>query len=160
MTWFAFKGLNNGKAIDLAGTQEKQATVTGFHGYGTEKDAEANPNSINFLNRIEADGFIADYNAAIKQGSQPGGPNANITNPATAAKAAATGLVNSIPGVGSAITSVEGFVSAFGNRNLWIRVAKVIVGGAILIVGLLHLTGADKAIGGFAAKAVKVAPLL
>jgi hypothetical protein len=60
----------------------------------------------------------------------------------------------------SAITSTEGFFNALGDANLWIRVAKVIAGGVILTVGLLKLTGGDKAIGGVAAKAVKVAPLL
>jgi putative N-acetylmannosamine-6-phosphate epimerase len=119
MTWFAFQGLNSGKAIDLAGTQEKQAVGTGFHGYGTESEAEKQPNSVNFLTRVEADAFISDYHTALKQQSQPGGPNANITNPATAAKAAVTGSP-----VGSAISSVEGFVSAFGNKTLWIRVAN------------------------------------
>lgn len=136
MTWFAFQGLNGGKAIDLAGTQEKQAVVTGFHGYGTEAQAEANPNSVNFFNKIEANAFIADYHTALKQGSQPGGPNANIANPVTAGKAALQGSP-----IGSAITSVEGFVSAFGSKNLWIRVAKVVVGGSILIVGIAKLTG-------------------
>lgn len=68
-------------------------------------------------------------------------------------------LGKDIPGL-NAITSVTGFLSALGDLNLWIRVAKVVAGGIILIVGLAKLTGADKAIGGVAAKAVKVAPLL
>jgi hypothetical protein len=156
MTWFAFQGLNNGKAINLAGIQEKQAVGTGFHGYNTEAEAEKQPNSVNFLTRVEADAFISDYNTAVKQGSQPGGPNATITNPATAAKAAGTGLVNSIPGVGSAISSVEGFVSAFGNKTLWIRVAKVGLGGAILLVGIVELTG----VSGKVANAVKKMPII
>ena len=60
----------------------------------------------------------------------------------------------------SPITSVVGLVNALGDKNLWIRVAKVSIGGTILIVGLVKLTGADKKIGGMAAKAVKFAPLL
>jgi hypothetical protein len=151
MTWFAFQGLNGGKAINLAGTQEKQAVGTGFHGYGTEAQAESNPNSVNFLTRVEADAFISDYQAAVKQQSQPGGANANITNPATAAKAAIAGSP-----VGSAISSVEGFVSAFGNKTLWIRVAKVALGGAILIVGVVELTG----ISGKVANTVKKMPII
>ena len=32
MTWFAFKGYNDGQAIDLAGVQEKIAVGWRFHG--------------------------------------------------------------------------------------------------------------------------------
>lgn len=60
----------------------------------------------------------------------------------------------------SALQSVSDLVNALGNKNLWIRAAMILVGGAMLTVGLLKLTGGDKAIGGIAAKAVKVAPLL
>lgn len=60
----------------------------------------------------------------------------------------------------SAITSVEGFLSTLGDRNLWIRVTKILVGGVILIVGLAKLTGADNKVGGIVKKAVTVAPLL
>lgn len=73
----------------------------------------------------------------------------NSSNPLGAAANAATD-----------ISSTVGFLSTLGEANTWIRVAKVVAGGLILIVGLLKLTGADKAIGGAAAKAVKVAPLL
>lgn len=48
------------------------------------------------------------------------------------------------------------FLGALDSANTWIRVAKVIVGGALVIVGLAKLTG----VGGIAAKAVKAAPLL
>lgn len=162
MTWFAFQGYNNNKAIDLAGSQEKQAVVTGFHGYGTEKEAEANPNSVNIFQKLEVDAFIADYKAALGTQSQPGGKNAS--NPVgqvqqglnNAAKDAAKAAGNAT-GLGSAITSVEGFFSAIGNKDLWIRVAKVGVGGAILLIGVMHLTGADNKI---AKTAIKYAPLL
>jgi hypothetical protein len=56
--------------------------------------------------------------------------------------------------------SLEQFLSALSSANLWIRVAKVGIGGTLLIVGLAKLTGADQAVGGVAAKAVKVAPFL
>lgn len=61
---------------------------------------------------------------------------------------------------GSAFSSLDNFLAALGNVNLWIRVAKVAVGGVILIVGLAKLTGADGKIGGVVKKAVTVAPLL
>jgi hypothetical protein len=52
------------------------------------------------------------------------------------------------------------FLSALSSANTWIRVAKVAIGGTIVIVGLAKLTGADKSLGGITAKAVKAAPLL
>lgn len=153
MTWFAFSGYNSGKAIDLAGTQEKQAVVTGFHGYASEAQAEANPNSVNFFQKLEVNAFIADYHAAVKQGSQPGGKN-NILTPSGAAGAVAQGSP-----LGSAITSVEGFVSAFGDKNLWIRVAKVVIGGSILIVGIAKLTGFEDEARKAGAAAMNVTPM-
>lgn len=63
-------------------------------------------------------------------------------------------------GVATGIPSWEGAIGTFlgdlTSASLWIRVAKVLVGGAMLLVGIAKLTGA----GGIAAKAVKVAPLL
>ena len=61
---------------------------------------------------------------------------------------------------GSAVSSMEGFFSSLGDINLWIRVGKVAVGGIILIVGLVKLTGADHKASGIVKKAVTVAPFL
>jgi hypothetical protein len=55
---------------------------------------------------------------------------------------------------------LAGFLSDLTSANLWIRVAKIGLGGAILLVGLAKLTGADQKLGGITAKAVKAAPLL
>jgi hypothetical protein len=138
MTWFAFAGLNNGKAIDLAGLQEKEAASQGFHGYGTEADAERHPNAINLFTRSLADVLIADYRAATKEGAQPGGPNASIENPGTAARAAIQG------DTGLNLTSIEQFLHGLTSANLWVRVAKVTIGGSLLLIGLARLTGADE----------------
>lgn len=162
MTWFAFAGMNGGKAVNLAGTQEKQAVAEGFHGYGTEKQAETQPNSLNPFTRFLADAWIADYKAAVAEQAQPGGKNADITNPVTAAKAGAQGAATvakdaaNATGLGSVVDFLQGLTSA----NLWIRVSKVVIGGALLLVGVIKLTGADQRLGGLAAGAVKVAPLL
>lgn len=45
-----------------------------------------------------------------------------------------------------AIPGVSGFFTALGQSNTWIRVAKVIVGGVMLIVGLAHISGAGNAL--------------
>lgn len=138
MTWFAFKGLNSGKAVNLAGTQEKQAVVEGFHGYATEQQAEAAPNSVNLVTRVFADGWIADYNAAVKEQAAPGGANANILNPATAAKAAVTGAAASIPG----LAQVGSFFGALSQGATWIRVAEGLLGLVLIAIGLARITHA------------------
>lgn len=46
-------------------------------------------------------------------------------------------------------------LGALTSAALWIRVAKVIVGGTLLIVGLAHMTGADSAV----AAAARTVPL-
>lgn len=58
------------------------------------------------------------------------------------------------------VPDLASFLAMLTDRNLWIRVVKIIAGGAILLVGLAKLTGADKTAGSIASKAVKIAPLL
>lgn len=58
------------------------------------------------------------------------------------------------------VSSVTGFLGGLTSANLWIRVAKVIAGGVILIVGLVKLTGLEDKAGGIVQTAVKAAPLL
>ena len=55
---------------------------------------------------------------------------------------------NAIPG----LSQIGDFFGALGQANTWIRVAKVIVGGVLLIVGLVHITGADNAVASVARK--------
>lgn len=135
MTWYAFKGLNGGKAVDLAGSQELQATAEGFHGYATEAQAEAQPNAVNLVTQALADAWIADYNAAVKENAQPGGANANILNPATAAKASASYVANSIPG----LQQIGNFFSDLGQASTWERVAEVLIGAMLIFAGVSHL---------------------
>ena len=140
MTWYAFSGLNNGQAINLAGTQEKEATVDGFHGYATAAQAVAHPNSVNALTRFLADAFIADYKAAVAEQAQPGGKNATITNPVTAVNAgtqgAATEAKNLIPGVGT----IDDAINFLKQGNIWERGAEIIAGFILLYVGVKAIT--------------------
>lgn len=71
-----------------------------------------------------------------------------------------TPQANPVAGLTSWETSLTNFLGDLSSKNTWIRVAKVTVGGLILLVGLAKLTGADKAIGGVVDTAVKAAPLL
>jgi hypothetical protein len=86
--------------------------------------------------------------AAVKQAATNG-----ISD---AAKAAASAAAAAAKAAFSNVFSITGI----SGTNLAVRLVKVIAGGLILIVGLAKITGADKAAGGVAAKAVKVAPFL
>jgi hypothetical protein len=79
------------------------------------------------------------------------GDIATATGAATGA--VATGVATGLP---SWETAIGTFLGALSSASTWIRVAKVTIGGAMLLVGIAKLTGA----GGVAAKAVKIAPLL
>jgi len=89
------------------------------------------------------------------------------------ANSLATGVTTGADALGNVATGVEtaaivpswssglaSFLADLTTANLWIRIAKVAIGGTIVIVGLAKLTGADQKAGSIAAKAVKVAPLL
>lgn len=135
MTWFAFQGLNGGKAVDLAGTQEKQATVEGFHGYATEAQAEAAPNAVNLVTRVFADGWIADYHAATKEGAQPGGPN-NILTPGGLGGAVVQGSPL------SGLAAIGDFFGRLSQGATWIRVAEGLLGIVLIAIGLARITHA------------------
>jgi YHS domain-containing protein len=55
---------------------------------------------------------------------------------------------NAIPG----LTQIGDFFGALGQANTWIRVAKVVAGGALLIIGIAHITGAANAAASVARK--------
>jgi hypothetical protein len=59
-------------------------------------------------------------------------------------------------GVSNPLAAVAAFLGDLSSANTWIRVAKIGIGGAMLLIGIAKLSGA----GGVAAKAVKIAPLL
>ena len=86
-------------------------------------------------------------------------PAIQKANPAKGTVAQATqnaGVPNPLTG----LDAIGAFFGSLGEANIWIRGAKILAGGVILIVGLAKLTGADKAAGGIAKKAVEVAPFL
>jgi hypothetical protein len=104
---------------------------TGFEGWHTLKI----PGSDTYTQAA------ADAKKEFPSGSAPtGGQVQGLKQvPGGAAKAAA----NAIPGLGSGIQSVTDFLKGLTAANLWIRVAKVAVGGALVLIGLAHITGAD-----------------
>lgn len=72
----------------------------------------------------------------------------------------AGGPTGAAKGGGINPNALFGFLSDLTDKNTWVRVAKVVIGSAMLIVGIAKLTGADQKAGSIAAKAVKAAPLL
>jgi 2-keto-4-pentenoate hydratase len=62
-------------------------------------------------------------------------------------------------GVGNPLKTVDQFLGQLSSANTWIRVGKVVLGGALLLIGLAKITGVDgqvKSVG----KIVSKAPLL
>lgn len=55
---------------------------------------------------------------------------------------------NAIPG----LVQIGDFFGALTSANTWIRAAKVIVGGTLLIIGIAHMTGSDQAVAQVARK--------
>lgn len=50
------------------------------------------------------------------------------------------------------LPSLTNLLGALTAKNLWIRVAKVVIGGTLVIVGLSHMTGASNAVASTARK--------
>jgi hypothetical protein len=105
-------------------------------------------NAENFLQIIVAEGLANGIKTAISTsgtalGQIPGAAAQGATN--------AYNSLNPLTG----INAIGNFFNNLGNSNTWIRVAKVAVGGALLIIGLAHMTGATNSI----ATAARKAPL-
>lgn len=128
MFWVAWKGYNGGKAVSLGSAEQVEAEAYGMHGYPTEAQAEAKPNSVNTVEKAQVNAWIIAANDIT------GNPVKDAGHAASAA-AGATG-----------INAIGDFFSALGNSGTWVRVAKVAIGGVLVIVGLAKLTGAGKAI--------------
>lgn len=141
MTWFAFKGY---QPIELAGAQEKEATALGFHGYATLAQATSHPNSVNVLQKAYVNILEADYKQAKSVGQQPGGPNANLANPAADLRAGGAEAANlaGLPAIGD-------FFNRLTQAHTWLRVGEVVAGLILLYVGLnaaFRGTGAERAV--------------
>jgi hypothetical protein len=49
--------------------------------------------------------------------------------------------------------ALSSLLAALTSKNLWVRVGKVVIGGALVIIGLAHMTGASGAVATIARKA-------
>jgi hypothetical protein len=121
MTWFAFS--NGHPDIETAGVEEKTLVTLGFHGYATQPEADAHKNSVNAIQA--ADLKLWDLDHAGQVGAQKGGSAAG-----QAAGAAGAGL-----------SSVSQFLGLLGQRALWVRIAKVVLGLGLTVIGIIQLAG-------------------
>jgi hypothetical protein len=71
---------------------------------------------------------------------------------AAAANAQSTETEGQVPNPLTGVDAIGAFFNSLGEASTWIRVAKVLVGGVLLLVGLAHMTGADNAVASAARK--------
>ena len=139
MTWYDIRWGGQTYIENLSGGDEKTLTALGIHGYATEAQAKAHPQT---MNALQAAAGGANALAGVS------GSATNIPTPGTAATGAgavASTAANAIPGISD-------FFGALTQASTWIRVAKVITGGLLLVIGLVHITGADNAVASAARK--------
>jgi hypothetical protein len=147
VTWFAFHGY---PTIDLAGSQEKEATSIGFHGYSTQAEAEANPNSVNIVQAPILNMLETDYSYAVRAHEQPGGNHATLT-PGNVLAGTGDAAGNYAAQVAKDALG-SGWSLTFGNTGgLLGRIIKVTLGAILLIAGIIRMMP-DKAALGAAGK--------
>jgi hypothetical protein len=103
------------------------------------------------------------------------GSISNVTGPFTSKTTANTDITNtktsiakqsqagSLPSISFSdpldfLGEIGDFFSRLTQLNTWIRIGKVLFGGALVVIGLAHITGADNAVA-TAARNVKVLPV-
>lgn len=165
MTWFAFpQGTNTLQLFNLNGVAEKAMVATMAHGYATQAEAIANPNAnpdsaqdIQIAADQQAAGAVAGggatgvleagtYDTSTKKYTKQGTTAKSVADKAASA---ASGLLKDTIGI-----------SGISGTNLAIRVAKVAIGGILVIVGLVSFTGIVSKAPAIVKTAVKAAPLL
>ena len=159
MSWYAFHGYNNNHAIDASAFDGAELNALGMHGYPTQAQAEAKPNSVNFLQTAVVNAAIDDYNNA--RDISPTVAN-NPTNPASGAVAAAKGGSTAVKKATQDAGKLLGTftIGGISGTNLVIRGGKMIIGAILIFIGVAHLSGLKDKVPGVAGKALKAAPLL
>jgi hypothetical protein len=128
----ASQSLNPVSEADFLADEARLHTGTGWHEYSS----------------------IAEMNAAIAANKWPAATTS--INPAKVLGGSAQSAAKSVA-QSTGLGSVTDFLTGLTSANLWIRVAKVAIGGVLLIVGLAKLTGLDNKVTN---AAIKAAPLL
>lgn len=90
--------------------------------------------------------------SAAEQAPPGGGSLGDVIGAGAAAGVGnATGLGN-ISNPLSGLAAIGDFFSRLTESSTWIRAAKILVGGAILLIGIAHVTGMEGKIGDLARK--------
>lgn len=125
MTWFAIKYSGQEYVENLTGADEKTLVGLGFHGYATQAEAEARPDTANFAQMLIA--------APILGGHPP--ISQTTVNPSNVASGAGAAAAAGLPG----------WRLIFGNTTgLLVRILKVGAGLILMIAGALRITGTDR----------------
>lgn len=133
------KALQNGGTVSIGGKQWQPYMVGSFPTQAAAK-AAAPPSGLSYIGTLVG----GSVGAVISGFTNPTAAPTDISGGASAGSAAA-------PGLGQ----IGQFFSDLTSANTWIRVAKVVAGGMLLIIGLAHMTG----VSGAAANAARKVPL-
>lgn len=116
-TWFAFHGYNNNKAVNVSTFDMTELDAIGMHGYPTEAQANAKPNSVNIFQAPVVNAAIDDANNAR-----------DVANaPQKIAGAAASGAFSD-------------FTKWLNSSNLLLRGAEIVAGILLIYIGLKAAT--------------------
>jgi len=167
MAWYAFKGYNNGQAISASAFDGAELNALGMHGYATQQQAQANPNSVNFFQKVVVNAAIDDYNNARDISptiaNNPSSPTAPVKAAVNGAKTAAGAAKNAITGGGSSkgngsccLINIPVVGCVLTKTQARAMIAGIIIGGstlvafvgfALLAVEAMERSGAGQAAG-------------
>lgn len=137
MSWYAFHGYNNGKAINASAFDGAELNALGMHGYPTQAQAEAKPNSVNVFQAPVVNAAIDDYNNARDISPTQANNPSDITAPAKAGVNTAKKAAQNLP---SWLTDLEKFIERLlPSRAFMIRTAEVVIGIGLILVSLDEL---------------------
>lgn len=146
MTWYDIRWNGQTYIENLTGNDEKELTLLGIHGYATQAEAEAHPQTMNEVQAL-AGGANILAGTVVGPADQPGDI---LGGAGTTANAASS--------VTSDAASVVKFLGDLESRSLWLRILKGVAGIALVIIGTIHLFGGTvRGAAGGAAKAAVLA---
>lgn len=120
MFWIAWQGYNGGKAISLGEVEQIEAAAYGMHGYPTQAEAEANPNTVPAIAKAQVNAWI--FNA---QGT--------VTSHAASA---AEGAVENVSGFSSVQNALSAFYDKITDGKMWRSLGWLLLGAALIITGI------------------------
>lgn len=118
-----------------------------------EKQAAAKLLAGPFATNAEASKWADSYNR--NPNTVQAGSGLSPSTGTTKAGAGQPPGASAIPALTNGIPSLGQFINDLSASSTWLRVAKVIIGGGLLLFALAHMTGADNA----AATVIKRLPL-